>query len=127
MPRPFHVVIEAPAGFAISFEQAYEALDTLDRMFIEPDGSFVWTGEESPIAADAGLPLRWQVDGELYDHGGRLAYVKLKGRAPLAVLEQLLAALGWPETPLLFQLVEQGKTFDEAQFRAWLAENDAGK
>jgi hypothetical protein len=110
--RPFFVVVTSPAGFVVSFEAAAESLEKLDRLFIEPDGSFVWAGEG------------WQVDGSLYDRDGRLQYVELKGALPVEAFDRLLAALGWPATPVVFQLVREGKTVDEAEFRAWLAESD---
>jgi hypothetical protein len=121
MPSDLHVIVEAPEGFAVSFEQASAALDTLDRLYLEPDGSFVWTGETESNSPEAAPPGRWQLDGELYDRDGRLAYVVLKGNAPIEVLNQLLAALGCPPTCPSFQLVREGQTLDEAGFRAWLA------
>jgi hypothetical protein len=63
-----------PAALAATFEETSEALSAIPRLFIEPDGSFVWTGEE------AGQP--WQVDGNLSDRCDSLAYVELKGRCP---------------------------------------------
>jgi hypothetical protein len=128
MPSDMHVIVEAPEGFAISFEQASAALDTLDRLFLEPDGSFVWAGEtaaDPPLVdpPNAAPPRRWQLDGELYDRDGRLAYVIVKGNAPTEVLEQLIAAIGAPPIRLTFQLVREGQTLDESQFRAWLARN----
>ena len=75
--------------FAVSFEHVTDSLAELSQMFIEPDGSFVWT---SPAAVDE----PWQLDGVLYDRGDRLQYVELKGSCPADSLDQLLAALGWP-------------------------------
>jgi hypothetical protein len=75
MSSDLHVIVEAPDGFAVSFEQASSALDTLDRLFLEPDGSFVWTGETVADSPEAAPPRRWQLDGEVYDRDGRLAYV----------------------------------------------------
>jgi hypothetical protein len=86
-------------------------------LFIEPDGSFVWTGE-----AD-GEP--WQVDGNLIDRGDFLAYVELKGRCPEKRFNELLAAFGWPQSPLAFQLPRRGVTLNETEFRE-LAARSAG-
>ena len=72
-------------GLAVSFEQVFEQLSHLPRMFIEPDGSFVWRG----TAADGEA---WQVDGNLIDQGAALAYVELKGCCPQEQFEQLLTA-----------------------------------
>lgn len=97
------------APFGVSFEEASEALATLPRMFVEPDGSFVWVGG----SADS----RWQIDGSLYDRDGRLLYVELKGSCPLAELELLWRAFGWPEQPLVVQLVQQAVFVEEPEFR----------
>ncbi|MBX3423483.1 MAG: hypothetical protein KF752_18160 [Pirellulaceae bacterium] len=63
-----------------SFERACEMLEQLPRMHIEPDGSFVWTAD-GPWG-DRAAREAWQVDGMLYDFGGRLARVELKGSCP---------------------------------------------
>jgi hypothetical protein len=103
-----------PAPLPITFELAACRLESLDRMFLEPDGSFVWVG----TAADGGA---WQVDGNLIDRGDTLAHVELKGTCPEDRFGDILRCLGWPEFPLLFQLVRQGIHLDEAAFRAWAA------
>jgi hypothetical protein len=97
-------------GLQVTFDEALAALEQLDRLFIEPDGSFVWTG----AAADGGA---WQVDGNLIDQGERLAYVELKGACPEDRFDRLLAAVGWPEARLVFQLQQSGMLVDEAEFR----------
>lgn len=122
-PRCYHVSISSPAGFAVSFEAAAAALEAIDRMFFEPDGAFVWTGSAAGDAANGGdaTAAAWQLDGVLYDRGGRVEYVEVKGNAPPDVLEALWTALGWPATPLTFQLMREGVVLDEPAFRAWLA------
>jgi len=97
------------APFQISFEEAALALGKLERLFIEPDGSFVWT---SP-----GGGLTWQVDGNLFDRNGRLLFVDLKGSCPSDQFDRLLGALGWPATPVMFQLVREAVFLDETEFR----------
>ena len=96
---------------AVSFEQAYEALEQLERMFIEPDGALVW------VSSAADNP--WQID-VLHDRGDRLSYVELKGYCPPEALDRLLGCFGWPDTSLVFQLVREGRILDEAAFRQWL-------
>lgn len=86
-------------------------------MFIEADGSFVWRGEEK------GEP--WQVDGNLIDRGDVLAYVELKGFCPEPQFDELLRALGWPQTTLVFQLPRRGVFLSEEEFRR-LAATGAG-
>jgi hypothetical protein len=127
--RWYHVSISSTDGFAVSFEQAAAALERLERMFTEPDGSFVWNGV-SPAAggASAGagpMATAWQLEGVLYDHGGRLVYIELKGDAPPEALDRLLAAFGWPQTTLAFHMMREGIALDEAAFRAWLAGGSA--
>ena len=100
------------ASFPISFEEAAERLEQLERMFFEPDGSFVWVGA-SPVQ-----PTPWQLDGVLYDHGGRIAHIELKGTAPPAALHRLLEAFGGAASDFVFQSVRQA-TFVDA--RGWLS------
>ncbi len=100
-----------PASFSVTFDKASEILGTLPRMFIEPDGSFVWAGELDG--------RRWQVDGVLYDAGPGLAYVDLSGRCPPNEFDQFLAALGWPAAAVMFQLADAGVFVGEQEFRRW--------
>ena len=95
--------------FDCTFEEAYTALEALPGLLIEPDGSFVWGAP--------GGRRGWRLDGVLYDAHGRLQFVELKGCCSCAALDQLLAALGWPERQVVFQLVEQGVFLDEVRFR----------
>jgi hypothetical protein len=95
--------------FAKSFEAASEALLALERMFLEPDGSFVW------VSAAKERP--WQLDGVLYDRAERLLYVDLKGACTPDDFDRLLTALGWSETPVMFQLMHEAVFLDEAEFR----------
>jgi hypothetical protein len=99
----------AATTFDCSFEAAREQLSRLERMFCEPDGSFVWVSsrEETP----------WQIDGNLYDHNERLLFVDLKGCCPREAFDRLLMALGWPGTKLMFQLTREAIFLDEAEFR----------
>lgn len=95
----------------VSFESAATALAGLDRLFVEPDGAFVWV---SP----SGEPS-WQLDGMLYDRGGHLLYVELKGTCDEHAFDQFLTAIGWPRTPVMFQLVRAAVFLDEAEFRRY--------
>ena len=114
-----HGKVDAANGpLSVTFDRALVALNQFDRMFIEPDGSFVWAG----VSSDG---ERWQVDGNLIDRGDYLAYVELKGRCPEAQLNQILDALGWPEAALAFELTRRGVVVDEEEFRR-LAANQAG-
>jgi hypothetical protein len=119
--------------FGIAFEEVVSRLNQLERMFSEPDGSFVWTspagsGRVSPrLAARLGETRprddepTWQLDGNLFDRNGRLLFVDLKGNCPAEEFDRLLSAVGWPQTPLVFQLVREAVFLDEAEFRRWAA------
>lgn len=96
------------AFFPMTFEQAIERLARLPRLDAEPDGFFV-------MAGGAGL-THWSVSGQLFDFDGRLHRVELNGRCPPASFEEILKCFGWPETPLVFELVEQGVALDDAAF-----------
>jgi hypothetical protein len=92
-----------------SFESACERLTELERMYCEPDGSFVWTSSHDELA--------WQVEGNLYDRQQRLLFVNVKGSCPPQRFDELLASFGWPQTQLVFQLTRQAVFLDEAEFR----------
>jgi hypothetical protein len=94
---------------AIGFDEAIERLSRLDRMYAEPDGSFVWT---SPREG-----LWWQVDGNVFDKDGRVLLADLKGSCPTADFDRLLAAFGWPQQTMMMQLVRPAVFLDEPSFR----------
>ena len=103
---------------SVTFDAALALLGRLPRLFIEPDGSFVWT-EATPEGQ------RWQLDGNLIDQGEVLAYVELKGRCPEEAFDAVLGALGWPEASVIFQVTQRGVTLDQAAFRR-LAASEMG-
>jgi hypothetical protein len=119
----FHASVHCGAGdkesgLPVTFDEATAALQSLDRLFIEPDGSFVWAGAEEDGVA-------WQVDGNLIDRGDALAYVELKGCCPEEQFDQLLRALGWPQSALAFQLPQRGVVLNETEFRQEASEAGA--
>jgi hypothetical protein len=95
--------------FAAEFDAVVAALEQLPRMFTEPDGAILWTSAEAGAA--------WQVDGTLAERAGRLLAAELKGSCPPQAFDQLLAAFGWPQSPVMFQLVRAGVFLDEPGFR----------
>lgn len=101
---------ETATPLAVTFDDATAKLGALSRMFIEPDGSFVWRG-----TTDAGQA--WQIDGNLIDRGEVLDHVELKGTCPAERLDDILRALGWPATRVAFQLPRQGRFLTEEAFR----------
>lgn len=106
MTRPvFHCILEpeaGPDGTVVTFDEAYARLVELPRMFLEPDGSFVWV---SPRDEEG---WRWKLDGMLQDGGPRLAFLELKGHCGPEVFAVILAALGAPPASVRIQLPRQG-------------------
>lgn len=100
-------LVEQP--FRCSFEEVATNLESLPRMHLELDGSFVWVGER-----DAS---RFQLDGLLVDDGTHLRSMELKGACDEAALNQLLTAIGWPAQEVVFELVREGVHLTEAVFR----------
>jgi len=109
--------------FVVTFEEAFARLEQLERMFIEPDGAFVWVSR----GASATDEQPWQLDGVLYDRGGRLLLVDLKGSCPPAALDQLLSCFDWPATAIAFQITQAAVFLGEAEFRAYAATNERSK
>jgi hypothetical protein len=91
------------------FDEALSRLETLERMYAEPDGSFVWTSPREGLS--------WQVDGNAFERDGRVLLVDLRGSCPPAAFDRLLAAFGWPTQPLVMQLVRSAVFVDEETFR----------
>ncbi len=94
----------AQTCFSVSFEQVFERMQQLKRMFIELDGSFVWAGTVGNH--------RWQLDGMLYDHNGQLQRVELKGACPVAAWKELLTCLDWPRQSILAHCLEWHSLID---------------
>jgi hypothetical protein len=93
----------------VSFETAESRLAKLPRLFIEPDGSFVWVSGHDESSS-------WQVDGMMYDRDEHLMYVELKGSCPAASFRSLLAAVGEPETRFLVQLIRHAVLMDAEEY-----------
>lgn len=109
MPKDGEAATASSEKFDRSFEDVSEAFEALPRMFLEPDGSFVWVVD--------GSGCRFQLDGLLTDDGVHLLHCELKGHCDNNTLDQLLTALGWPKRNVGFQLVQEGTFLSEAQFR----------
>lgn len=112
-----HAALAAP--LAAGFDDAFTRLGALERMFAEPDGSFVWTSPREGLA--------WQVDGNAFERDGRVLLVDLKGACPESDFDHLLAAFGWPAQPLMVQLVRPAVFLDEATFRRHARRRAAGQ
>ena len=102
---------------AVGFDDAFARLGRLERMFAEPDGSFVWTSPREGLS--------WQVDGNAFEKDGRVLLVDLKGSCPPAAFDSLLSAFGWPAQAVMLQLVKPAVFLDEATFRRHAAARGA--
>lgn len=103
----------------ISFEEAYSALQSLPRMFIEPDGSWVW------VSSDPEQP--WQLDGMLYDRGGKLLYVELKGHAPEDVLAQVCEHFGCTPPDCVVQFVRHAVVVSLEEWWRWSSQRSPAR
>lgn len=122
----FHVNLFADpkeASFACTWEDAAMLLEQLPRMIFEPDGSFVVSGgADRKERAGASSPpsetsVLWHVNGHLFDFAGRLHRLELHGQCPPESFDALLRCIGWSDQPLLFEMVREGVTVDEQEFR----------
>lgn len=107
-------ILEVPRAaltipMAIGFDDAFGRLAVLERMYAEPDGSFVWSSPREGLS--------WQVDGNAFERDGRVLLVDLAGSCPAAAFDGLLAAFGWPGQPMMMQLVRAAVFLDEGTFR----------
>jgi hypothetical protein len=95
------------------FQAALDRLSALPRAYAEADGSFVWGSCQGEPA--------WQIEGKLYERSGQVLFADLKGTCPAGEFDRLLAAFGWPETKLMFQLTREAVFLEEAEFRRFAA------
>ena len=92
---PFSIYLYGPLGgpLPVDFETLAERLSALPNMYLEMDGSWVWTGQQAGG--------RWQLDGMIYDASGKVQYIDLKGSCPLPEWQLLLSNCNyrWREKP----------------------------
>lgn len=100
---------ELAMPLAVGFDDALDRLTALERMYAEPDGSFVWTSTREGLS--------WQVDGNLFEKDGRVLLVDMKGSCPPGEFDRLLGCFGWPDQPVMMQLVRPAVFLDEEVFR----------
>lgn len=79
-------------------------------MDIEPDGYFLVAGGEREGE-------RWQIDGHLFEYEDRMHRVEIHGTCPEEILTRLVECCGADD--LVYQLVMEGVTLSEADFRRW--------
>jgi len=92
----------------VGFDGALAALESLERAYTEPDGSFVWVGE--------GPAGRWQVDGNAWERSGEILSVDARGRCPTEHLRRFLAVWHRPGDRLVVELARAGVFLDEETF-----------
>ena len=51
--------------------------------------------------------------------------MELHGWCPPEVFDEILSAVGWPEARVVFQLVHEGVTLRESEFRLWAVARDS--
>lgn len=96
----------------VTFDAAYAALSELPRLFIEPDGSFVWTSPQGETP--------WQVDGTLVDGGATLYYCELKGTCPPEAINRLLVCLFDGTAVPVLEIVQEGVLVSNEKFHRHL-------
>jgi hypothetical protein len=92
-------------------------LEQLARMFVEPDGSFLWSGQDP---ASGG---HWQLEGTVYDDGQVVRYIELRGQCPLVQWHEFVAAFEESLASIRLELLEQKRIVDGC----WLAHGDNGE
>ncbi|TWT37041.1 hypothetical protein KOR34_19880 [Posidoniimonas corsicana] len=108
---------EFVATLPVTFEAMQQSLRNLPRTDTEPDGFFLVTGHE-PVEAGETF---WRLNGHMHEHQGRVHRVELNGECPELILDAVLGTMGWPEAPVVYQLVQEGVTLREPEFRGWAA------
>jgi REP element-mobilizing transposase RayT len=103
------------ATLPVTFEEMQAALFELERSDCEPDGFFLVTGHEGDKF--------WRLNGHMHEYEGQMHRVELHGECPAATLDDVLRAMGWPAAELVFELVKEGVTLREREFRAWADTN----
>jgi hypothetical protein len=98
------------APFLVDFESTIQTWELWPRMYVEPDGSFVWVGESS-----AGS---WQIDGNLYDRNDKLWYIELQGTITAKDWSALLDSLQLKATEAVLSFAYNGEIVALAD---WLA------
>jgi len=94
----------------IVFDDVLNQLNTLPRLYAEPDGSFVWTSPQENI--------RWQVNGNLYERNDCVLFVELKGSCPASEFDQLLTCFLQDEKACVVQLTRPAVFVTPEIFRA---------
>ena len=98
------------ATLPVPFDEVQKRLLTITRMDIEPDGYFLVAGGEKE-------GNRWQIDGHLFEYHGKMHRVEIHGSCSTETLDALLGCFGWPDCPVMFEMVMEGVSLSESDFR----------
>ena len=105
--NPFHLYLYGPGQGPISttFEDVEHRLASLERLYFEPDGSFVWSSQGG----------QEQIFGMVYDAAGQVQYVELRGNCRRTSWQGLLEALTGGQTSDLRVLLLPRRELQELQ------------
>ncbi len=104
----------------VPFEAMQQCLMELPRCDCEPDGFFLVTGH-TPDG------VFWKLNGHMQEYQPEGAddpsmhRIELNGECPAGHLDMVLRTMGWPDASLAFELVKEGVTLAEADFRRYAA------
>lgn len=105
---------------SVSFETMQQRLMEMPRCDCEPDGFFLLTGhnDEGDFWKLNGHMQEYQPDGA---DEPLMHRTELSGECPAGYLDMVLRTMGWPDAELAFELVKEGMTLREADFRKYAA------
>ena len=103
------------ATLPVTFEEMQASLLDLERSDCEPDGFFLITGREGDKF--------WRLNGHMHEYDSQMHRVELHGECSAATLDSVLRTMGWPDVELVFELVKEGVTLREKEFRKWADTN----
>ena len=95
-------------GFGVDYETVSNQLVTIPRLFLEPDGSFVWVSSADPDH---------RIDGQTTDDGRQLLYVELRGRCEWNQFANVIEHFGVSVSGLIFQLLPEALLIKASQLR----------
>ena len=105
----------------VSFEEMQQELLAKTHCDCEPDGFFLVTGHEEGAF--------WRLNGHMHEFQPEgsddpmMHRVELNGECPEEVLDQVLSTMGWPDSKLAFELVQEGISLGEQSLRLYARSN----
>ena len=114
------------ARLPIQFEDLLAQLERFPRLFIELDGSFLWSGpsaeatdaevkaNSSPVRAELAFmndraATPWSLEGMIYDDTESVRYLELKGKCPRDAWLLLVASLNAVPEELSIELLGESQ------------------